>query len=39
LAEIENAKAQMKEMEKVWREKAKLSEEALNNVIAKNNRL
>ena len=39
LAETEQAKAQMKEMEKIWKEKAKLSEEALNNVIAKNNRL
>ena len=39
LAETEQAKAQMKEMEKIWKEKARLSEEALNNAIAKNNRL
>jgi hypothetical protein len=39
LAETEQAKAQMKEIEKIWKEKAKLSEEALNKAIAKNNRL
>jgi uncharacterized protein (UPF0335 family) len=39
LTETEQAKAQMEKMERIWKEKAKLSEEALNNAIAKSNRL